>query len=149
MGLSRPVNAHLVSAWDVGVRMTRHVTVIAIQCGMLDHTRPVRRQALRIINSTAHITRRARPPYTELQVASNFSFLRGASHPHELVWQAAQLDYKVIGIFDHTRPVRRQALRITCSDAQRPRRARLPTGRHRDRNDVTQRRFQLLLQGPT
>ena len=27
--------------------------------------------------------------YTELQVTSNFSFLRGASHPEELVEQAA------------------------------------------------------------
>jgi hypothetical protein len=42
------------------MRMNRHVTVIAIQFGMFDHTRPVRRQALRIINSTTHITRRAR-----------------------------------------------------------------------------------------
>jgi DNA polymerase III alpha subunit (gram-positive type) len=42
-----------------------------------------------------------RPAYTELQVASNFSFLRGASHPHELVWQAAQLGYKAIGLTDY------------------------------------------------
>jgi error-prone DNA polymerase len=42
-----------------------------------------------------------RVAYTELQVASNFSFLRGASHPHELVWQAALLGYKAIGISDY------------------------------------------------
>ena len=29
--------------------------------------------------------------YTELQVTSNFSFLRGASHPHELVEEAKAL----------------------------------------------------------
>ena len=38
--------------------------------------------------------------YTELQVTSNFSFLRGASHPDELVEQAALLGYKSIGITD-------------------------------------------------
>src|SRR5690349_14507875 len=39
--------------------------------------------------------------YTELQITTNFSFLRGASHPHELVEQAAALGYKQIGITDH------------------------------------------------
>lgn len=39
--------------------------------------------------------------YTELQVTSNFSFLRGASHPEELVEQAAVLGYDSIGITDH------------------------------------------------
>ncbi|WP_436485760.1 error-prone DNA polymerase [Chitinophaga sp. ARDCPP14] len=38
--------------------------------------------------------------YTELQVTSNFSFLRGASHPGELVEQAAALGYKEIAITD-------------------------------------------------
>lgn len=39
--------------------------------------------------------------YTELQVTSNFSFLRGASHPEELVEQAAGLGYTAIAITDH------------------------------------------------
>jgi error-prone DNA polymerase len=39
--------------------------------------------------------------YTELQVTSNFSFLRGGSHPEELVGQAAELGYKEIAITDH------------------------------------------------
>src|SRR6185437_16107340 len=39
--------------------------------------------------------------YTELQVTSNFSFLRGASHPEELMQQAAALGYKEIAITDH------------------------------------------------
>lgn len=38
--------------------------------------------------------------YTELQVTSNFSFLRGASHPEELVNQAYEYGYKAIAITD-------------------------------------------------
>jgi len=38
--------------------------------------------------------------YTELQVTSNFSFLRGASHPEELIEQAALMGYSRIAITD-------------------------------------------------
>jgi error-prone DNA polymerase len=38
--------------------------------------------------------------YTELQVTTNFSFLRGASHPEEMVEQAIALGYKEIAITD-------------------------------------------------
>src|SRR5215204_1544021 len=38
--------------------------------------------------------------YTELQVTTNFSFLRGASHPEELVEQAATFGYTAIAITD-------------------------------------------------
>lgn len=38
--------------------------------------------------------------YCELQVTSNFSFLRGASHPDELVQAAADLGYRAIAITD-------------------------------------------------
>lgn len=38
--------------------------------------------------------------YSELQVTSNFSFLRGASHAHELVEQAEIFGYKKIAITD-------------------------------------------------
>ncbi len=38
--------------------------------------------------------------YTELQVTTNFSFLRGASHPEELVAQAVELGYERIAITD-------------------------------------------------
>jgi len=38
--------------------------------------------------------------YAELQVTSNFSFLRGASHPEELVDQAAAYHYSAIAISD-------------------------------------------------
>ena len=39
-------------------------------------------------------------PYAELQVTSNFSFLRGASHPQELVKQAKALGHAAIAITD-------------------------------------------------
>ncbi len=38
--------------------------------------------------------------YAELQVTSNFSFLRGGSHPEELVEQAAAYGYEAIAITD-------------------------------------------------
>ena len=41
-----------------------------------------------------------RTSYAEIQVASNFSFLHGASHPEELVVTAAALDMRAIGIAD-------------------------------------------------
>ena len=39
--------------------------------------------------------------YAELQVASNYSFLRGASHPRELVARAAELGHAAIALTDH------------------------------------------------
>src|SRR6476660_1174757 len=39
-------------------------------------------------------------PYAELQVTTNYSFLRGGSHPGELVFQAASLGHNAIGIAD-------------------------------------------------
>ena len=38
--------------------------------------------------------------YAELQVTSNFSFLRGGSHPEELIRRAQELGYYAIGISD-------------------------------------------------
>ncbi len=38
--------------------------------------------------------------YTELQVTSNFSFLRGASHPEDLVEQAGTYGYRELAITD-------------------------------------------------
>jgi error-prone DNA polymerase len=38
--------------------------------------------------------------YSELSVTSNFSFLRGASHPEEMVEQAAMYGYKAIAVTD-------------------------------------------------
>ena len=39
--------------------------------------------------------------YIELQITSNFSFLRGGSHPEELVEQAFELGYDALAITDH------------------------------------------------
>jgi error-prone DNA polymerase len=43
---------------------------------------------------------RPAPAYAELQVSTNFSFLRGASHPQELVFTAAALGLAGIGVTD-------------------------------------------------
>ncbi|MDX3893296.1 error-prone DNA polymerase [Pusillimonas sp.] len=40
------------------------------------------------------------PDYAELDCISNFSFLSGASHPYELVRQAAQLGYSALALAD-------------------------------------------------
>ena len=40
------------------------------------------------------------PRYAELQVTTNFSFLRGAAHPDELVVTAAALGHAAIAITD-------------------------------------------------
>ena len=39
-------------------------------------------------------------PYAELHALSNFTFLRGASHPHELVKQAQMLGYAALALTD-------------------------------------------------
>ena len=51
------------------------------------------------------LTRKRKPlpaiepmPYAELQVTTNYSFLRGGSHPGELVYQATNLGHYAIGI---------------------------------------------------
>jgi error-prone DNA polymerase len=44
--------------------------------------------------------RRAGPAYAELHAKTNFSFLEGASHPDELVAQAAALGYHALAVTD-------------------------------------------------
>ncbi len=64
---------------------------------MPEHPNPKLRDAA----APSNITVRACPyEYAELAVTTNFSFLRGASHPDELVIQAAHLGYRAIGITD-------------------------------------------------
>jgi error-prone DNA polymerase len=41
------------------------------------------------------------PAYVELQVTSNFTFLRGAAHPEELAARAGELGHAAIAITDH------------------------------------------------
>ncbi len=43
----------------------------------------------------------AEPRYVELRCATNFSFLRGASHPSEIVERAAELGHRRLAITDH------------------------------------------------
>ncbi|MCC5828051.1 MAG: error-prone DNA polymerase [Phycisphaeraceae bacterium] len=52
------------------------------------------------IPSPVGFCRAAVRPYAELGIISNFSFLTGASHPHELVEQAANLGLEAIGLAD-------------------------------------------------
>jgi error-prone DNA polymerase len=40
------------------------------------------------------------PDYAELHALSNFSFLRGASHPEELVLRAQALGYRALALTD-------------------------------------------------
>ena len=41
------------------------------------------------------------PGYAEIGITTNFSFLRGGSHPQDYVHQASELRIPVIGIADH------------------------------------------------
>src|SRR5262249_36649257 len=49
---------------------------------------------------TSTISKRREFMYAELQVTTNYSFLRGGSHPGELVLQAIDLGHTAIGITD-------------------------------------------------
>ncbi len=53
-------------------------------------------------SAAAEEAQAARPPpaYAELHCLSNFTFLRGASHPHELVAQAVALGYEALALTD-------------------------------------------------
>jgi len=46
------------------------------------------------------MSRNSPTDYAELYCISNFSFLRGASHPEELVGQAAELGYRALALTD-------------------------------------------------
>ena len=46
------------------------------------------------------VTSTALPAYAELHCLSNFTFLRGASHPEELVKRAAELGYSALALTD-------------------------------------------------
>ncbi len=47
-----------------------------------------------------HAVTSSAPAYAELQVTSNFSFLRGTSHPEEMVERAAELGYRALALTD-------------------------------------------------
>jgi DNA-directed DNA polymerase III PolC len=46
------------------------------------------------------LSRASEIPYAELHCLTNFTFLRGASHPHEMVKQAVELGYEALAITD-------------------------------------------------
>jgi error-prone DNA polymerase len=47
------------------------------------------------------VSRHAVPAYAEIGITTNFSFLRGGSHPQDYVHEASRLRLPVIGIADH------------------------------------------------
>ncbi len=66
----------------------------------------------------------AETSYVELAVTTNFSFLRGASHPGDFVVRAQELDYPGIGIADRNSlagVVRAYAVWKTLEEDKRPR----------------------------
>ena len=52
--------------------------------------------------------------YVELQVTSNYSFLKGASHPHELAMQAKVLNHDAIALADHNTLAGAVRMHIAC-----------------------------------
>src|ERR1700745_4361645 len=54
----------------------------------------------RSVQQPGYATDMSLPTYAELHCLSNFTFLRGASHPHELVEQADALGYSALAITD-------------------------------------------------
>ena len=64
---------------------------------MADDRRPTRRS--RAVSRAGSDGNAAR--YAELEAISNYSFLRGASHPEELVRRAADLGLEALGVADH------------------------------------------------
>src|SRR6185312_1994582 len=53
-----------------------------------------------VVHARPPCLRRAMSSYAELQVTTNFSFLRGASHAEELVVQARHLGLHAIAVTD-------------------------------------------------
>ncbi|MBP0445053.1 error-prone DNA polymerase [Roseomonas sp. SSH11] len=72
----------------------------------------------------------ASAPYAELQVTTNYSFLRGASHPQELFAAAAALGLPALGVADHNSV----AGIVRCWDAARTTGVRLVAGCRVDLN---------------
>jgi len=60
------------------------------------------------------------PDYAELQVTTNFSFLRGASHAHELVARAVELGHTAIAVADRNSLAGIVRMHIAAKDADLP-----------------------------
>src|SRR5882757_10629124 len=65
--------------------------------GQADPRQLVRARAVRMKTSS----RDTAPAYAEIGITTNFSFLRGGSHPQDYVHQASRLRLPVIGVADH------------------------------------------------
>ncbi|MEE3214952.1 MAG: PHP domain-containing protein, partial [Pseudomonadota bacterium] len=69
--------------------------------GSVEHCEPSSEHAARRIAPAVDIASGAPPlAYAELYCLTNFTFLKGASHPHELVEKAACLGYRALAITD-------------------------------------------------
>ena len=64
--------------------------------------------------------------YAELQVTTNYSFLRGGSHPGELVFRAASLGHYAIGIADRNTLAGVVRAYSAVKDYYEPRHGRIP-----------------------
>jgi error-prone DNA polymerase len=60
------------------------------------------------------------PDYAELQVTTNFSFLRGASHAHEFVARAVELGHTAIAVADRNSLAGIVRMHIAAKDADLP-----------------------------
>lgn len=69
--------------------------------GPKGHIHPYKQQAGAAADEETRVYTPSAVAYAELAVTSNFTFLTGASHPDELVDQAASLGYRAIAIADH------------------------------------------------
>jgi error-prone DNA polymerase len=110
--LSSPLKKHFpVKAWEGGCGYGFAPGPSPAQPVLPDPSQPFRfpppaevphaseRRAAMSHGATSSAERRA-PRYAELCITSNFSFLRGASHPEEFVEQAAVLEYHAVAITD-------------------------------------------------
>src|SRR6516162_2639956 len=86
------------------LRAGRHPTMVRTRGVRMSTTSPRRRgsTAGEAPESGTACRRRVNDaPFAEVAAATNFSFLCGASHPHEMVGQAAELGLAAIGIADN------------------------------------------------
>ena len=67
-----------------------------------------------------HLLPSRRLAYVELQVSSNFSFLRGASHPDELAFAAGALGVKGFAVTDRNTMAGVVRAHMACKDAGLP-----------------------------
>src|SRR5690242_7979878 len=83
------------------IRCRRHATIIASRTTTAAASGcSATARIMRSSGSSMDFARDRAMRYAELQVTTNYSFLRGGSHPGELVYQAIELGHNAIGIAD-------------------------------------------------